>query len=181
MILMAWDHVSGFWNRYYHRGEGVLGRTPPFVNFTWFILRFVTHWCAPTFIFLTGTTLALSTAKRLSRGESDAFLVSVMTGSIVGGLNSVYGAIFGGTFVTMAQNIISNLLVHLFGIEINWWIGLLPIIFLYMVLNATPDGITGIKGDRFSFIHGLHVQLKRMISDVADLLKADKRAHESAQ
>ncbi len=70
MILMAWDHVSGFWNRYHHGGEGVLGGMPPFVNFTWFILRFVTHWCAPTFIFLAGTALALSTVKRLNRGES---------------------------------------------------------------------------------------------------------------
>lgn len=70
MVLMAWDHVSGFWNRYHHGGEGILGRRPPFVNLTWFLARFVSHYCAPTFIFLAGTALALSTAKRLGRGES---------------------------------------------------------------------------------------------------------------
>lgn len=61
----------------------------------------------------------------------------------------------------MAPKTISNLLVHLFGIQINWWIGLLPIIFLYMVLNATPNGIAGIKGDRFGLADGLRVQLKK--------------------
>jgi uncharacterized membrane protein len=67
---MAWDHVSGFWNRYHHGGEGVMGRMPLFVNFTWFLLRFVSHYCAPTFVFLAGTVLAISANKRLARGES---------------------------------------------------------------------------------------------------------------
>ncbi len=70
MAIMAWDHVSGFWNGYHHGGEGVMGQMPPFVNTTWFLLRFVSHYCAPTFIFLAGTVLALSTVKRLGRGES---------------------------------------------------------------------------------------------------------------
>ena len=70
MAIMAWDHVSGFWNWYHHGGEGVMGQMPPFVNITWFLLRFVSHYCAPTFIFLAGTVLALSTVKRLGRGES---------------------------------------------------------------------------------------------------------------
>ncbi len=136
--------------------------------------------------FISGALSALAGAmfslgRGRGMGESDAYLVSVMTGSIVGGLNSVYGAIFGGIFVTMAQKTISNLLVHLFGIQINWWIGLLPIIFLYMVLNATPNGIAGIKGDRFGLADGLRVQLKKTISNVTNLLKAAKRPRESVQ
>lgn len=70
MAIMAWDHVSGFWHQLHHGGEGVLGRAPPFANLTWFLERFVSHWCAPTFIFLAGTVLAISTVKRLGRGES---------------------------------------------------------------------------------------------------------------
>lgn len=68
MALMAWDHVSGFWNVYHHGGEGVMGRRPPFVNLTWFLARFVTHWCAPTFIFLAGAVLVLSRP----RGSAEA-------------------------------------------------------------------------------------------------------------
>ena len=70
MIVMAWDHVSDFWHSLHHGGEGVLGQMPPFESTVWFLERFVSHWCAPTFIFLAGTVLALSTAKRLEKGAS---------------------------------------------------------------------------------------------------------------
>lgn len=72
MAIMAWDHVSGFWNRWHHGGEGVLGNAPPFVNLKWFLARFVSHYCAPTFVFLAGTVLAISSYRRLARGESQA-------------------------------------------------------------------------------------------------------------
>jgi len=83
MAIMAWDHVSGFWNEFHHGGEGILGRIPPFLNLTWFLERFVSHVCAPSFIFLSGTVLALSTKRRLERGESQ---VSVSTHLIKRGL-----------------------------------------------------------------------------------------------
>ncbi|MFX0203933.1 MAG: DUF1624 domain-containing protein [Candidatus Hodarchaeota archaeon] len=78
MILMAWDHVSVFWNPGRRGSEGLLMfqngvailYRPDFPDFTQFLLRFITHWCAPTFIFLAGTALALSTVRRLARDES---------------------------------------------------------------------------------------------------------------
>ena len=70
MVIMAWDHVSDFWHLLHHGQEGVLGQMPPFENTLWFLERFVSHFCAPTFIFLAGTVLALSTASRLERGLS---------------------------------------------------------------------------------------------------------------
>jgi uncharacterized membrane protein len=69
MIVMAWDHVSSFWHLLHHGGEGILGQMPPFASTLWFLERFVSHWCAPTFIFLAGTVLALSIRKRLERGD----------------------------------------------------------------------------------------------------------------
>jgi len=74
MAIMAWDHVSGFWNRFHQGSEGVMGAMRPFLNTTWFLARFVSHYCAPTFIFLAGTVLALSTIKRKERGESPVTL-----------------------------------------------------------------------------------------------------------
>ena len=70
MAIMAWDHVSGFWNQFHQGSEGVMGAMRPFMNTTWFLARFVSHYCAPTFIFLAGTVLAISTIKREARGES---------------------------------------------------------------------------------------------------------------
>ncbi|MBS7620062.1 DUF1624 domain-containing protein [Candidatus Bathyarchaeota archaeon] len=68
MVLMAWDHVSGFWNPGHRGSEGLLGNRTVYPDFTQFLLRFITHYCAPIFIFLAGTSLALSTHKRLSTG-----------------------------------------------------------------------------------------------------------------
>jgi uncharacterized membrane protein len=70
MAIMAWDHVSSFWNRYHHGGEGILGQAPPFRDTVWFLERFVSHVCAPSFIFLAGTVLAISTSRRLDKGHS---------------------------------------------------------------------------------------------------------------
>jgi uncharacterized membrane protein len=70
MAIMAWDHVSGFWNRFHHGGEGVMGAKPAFISLKWFLARMVSHYCAPTFVFLAGTVLAISTTRRAARGES---------------------------------------------------------------------------------------------------------------
>ena len=75
MAIMAWDHVSGFWNRFHSGGEGVLGNKPRFLNLKWWLARYVSHYCAPTFIFLAGTVLAISTARRAARGESSSVSV----------------------------------------------------------------------------------------------------------
>jgi uncharacterized membrane protein len=72
MILMAWDHASYFWNPLRRANEGLMGMRPAFPNLGQFLLRFITHYAAPTFVFLAGTALALSTARRLERGESQA-------------------------------------------------------------------------------------------------------------
>ena len=91
MILMAWDHVSGFWNHGHRGSEGLLIvragidqsflLRPDFANFTQFLARFVTHWCAPTFIFLAGTALALSTIKNLT--------LFILIGIFMSGLDSI--------------------------------------------------------------------------------------------
>jgi uncharacterized membrane protein len=70
MILMAWDHVSGFWNQLHGGLEGILPYRNPNLDLVSFMSRFITHWCAPTFIFLSGVSLALSVKKRLSLGDS---------------------------------------------------------------------------------------------------------------
>ena len=70
MIIMAWDHISGFWNQYHRGGEGILGTLNPPYNTLWFLLRFVSHYCAPTFVFLAGTVLAISAKRRIEKGDS---------------------------------------------------------------------------------------------------------------
>jgi len=71
MALMAWDHVATFWWPQHYGGEGLGGafayRGADLVPF---MSRFITHFCAPTFFFLSGASIAISTARRLQRGEN---------------------------------------------------------------------------------------------------------------
>ena len=73
MILMAVDHASIFLNRgrvaddsaaMYVAGTAL----PPAQFFT----RFLTHLCAPTFVFLAGTAIAISTVRRRARGMTES-------------------------------------------------------------------------------------------------------------
>ncbi len=73
MILMALDHASGAFNKsrlftdsFYLYETGM--RLPALQFFT----RWITHICAPTFLFLAGTALALSLERRGRAGESNA-------------------------------------------------------------------------------------------------------------
>jgi len=73
MVLMAIDHASGAFNKgklftdsFFLYQPGM--ELPPFQFFT----RWITHICAPTFLFLAGTSLALSLERRERAGESNA-------------------------------------------------------------------------------------------------------------
>ena len=70
IMLMAWDHVSGFWMQTHGGLEGIYPFRNPALDNTLFLSRFVSHWCAPVFVFLSGVSLALSVNKRLEKGDS---------------------------------------------------------------------------------------------------------------
>jgi uncharacterized membrane protein len=71
MLIMALDHVRDF----FHNG-GALGdptnmaTTTPFLFFT----RWITHFCAPTFVFLSGTSAYLAGMRR-TKSELSTFLI----------------------------------------------------------------------------------------------------------
>jgi len=81
MMVMAVDHASAMWNagrvavdsvypvEAFFVPGWVAGTALPAAQF-W--TRWITHLCAPTFLFLSGTSLALSTAGRVARGISGA-------------------------------------------------------------------------------------------------------------
>lgn len=72
MILMIFDHASMSFDRDHldHDsalyGDAMTMALPAGEFFT----RWMTHICAPTFVFLAGTALALSIERRVARGES---------------------------------------------------------------------------------------------------------------
>jgi uncharacterized membrane protein len=71
IALMAVDHSSGEFNAGRVVADSAFlfkpgAALPP----AQFLTRWITHLCAPTFVFLAGTALALSIPRRIRRGES---------------------------------------------------------------------------------------------------------------
>ena len=99
--------------------------------------------------FLTGAMAALAGAAlplwlptRL--GRSDALLIRIIAGSVVGGLDIIYGAIVGGFAVALAQRVLSSILIRAFGVWIGGYEPMVPIIVIVAILLTAPKGITNI-------------------------------------
>jgi len=84
MVLMAIDHASQMWNggrlasdsaylaNLFVGGEYWIPGTE--LDPAQFLTRWITHLCAPTFLFLSGTSLAMSFEKRRAKGMAEGEL-----------------------------------------------------------------------------------------------------------
>lgn len=69
MVLMTLDHSSSAFNAHRSTADSAMTFRPETVlEPLHFIVRWVTHLCAPTFVFLAGTSLALSVMRRQRDG-----------------------------------------------------------------------------------------------------------------
>lgn len=73
MIIMALDHSRVFfnWNGYFSDTTNIETTTPLL-----FFTRWISHLCAPGFVFLAGTGIFLFSAKRGSKKETAVFLIT---------------------------------------------------------------------------------------------------------
>jgi uncharacterized membrane protein len=71
MVIMALDHVRDFWSSTAFRPED-LTQTTGLLFFT----RWITHFCAPTFVFLSGVSVWLQQQRQGSRGTTSRFLLT---------------------------------------------------------------------------------------------------------
>jgi len=72
MIIMALDHVRDFWSERIYLDPTDMATTTPGI----FLTRWITHFCAPTFMFLAGTGAFLSRVRGKSKSELSWFLVT---------------------------------------------------------------------------------------------------------
>ena len=99
--------------------------------------------------FLTGAMAGLAGAALplwmpTSLNGSDELMINVIAGSVLGGLDSIYGAIIGGAVLSFTQTLMPILLVRALGIWIASYISLTPIIFVVGVMMLMPEGIGGV-------------------------------------
>lgn len=71
MVIMALDHIREFWSPMAVRAEDVAH-----ASVLLFFTRWVTHFCAPTFVFLAGTSVFLYQQKQAGKGAVSRFLLT---------------------------------------------------------------------------------------------------------
>lgn len=71
MVVMALDHVRDFFNSTPFRPEDLTQTSVPL-----FFTRWITHFCAPTFIFLSGVSIFLFQQRKVTRHEVSLFLLT---------------------------------------------------------------------------------------------------------
>ncbi|MEA2204086.1 MAG: hypothetical protein QOE77_862 [Blastocatellia bacterium] len=74
MVIMMLDHTRDFVHRYVMQGFDPTDLAHTSVKL--FFTRWITHFCAPIFVFLAGTGIYLQAARGKSRGELSRFLLT---------------------------------------------------------------------------------------------------------
>ncbi|HEX5051986.1 MAG TPA: heparan-alpha-glucosaminide N-acetyltransferase domain-containing protein [Planctomycetota bacterium] len=72
MVLMALDHVDHAINRNHAHGDSAAFGDQGPLSVPDFLVRWLTHLCAPTFVLLAGTSVVLSAAHARARGAAPA-------------------------------------------------------------------------------------------------------------
>ncbi|MDB4969637.1 MAG: uncharacterized protein JWN44_5326 [Myxococcales bacterium] len=76
MMLMVIDHAGAAYDSHHLHGDSARGWMPGTVLPAGeFLTRWITHLCAPTFVLLAGTSLALSSERRRNEPGQTAFIV----------------------------------------------------------------------------------------------------------
>ena len=99
---------------------------------------------------------------------SDTLLINVMAGSVLGGLGSITGAIIGGLITALGTKVIIWVLMNSIGVNTGVYEGLIPIIFLFIILAIEPNGLTAINPQKVN-IRGIRdalIRFKRSMRNV---------------
>ena len=127
MVIMALDHVRDFFYKANVGNASAVATDPTNLattNPALFFTRWITHFCAPVFVFLSGTS-AFLVGRKKSKAELSAFLV---TRGIWLVIVELFIITLGWTF---------DPLYHLFILQVIWAIGVSMIVLGIMVFLPT--------------------------------------------
>jgi branched-chain amino acid transport system permease protein len=103
---------------------------------------------------------------------SDTLLVSVMAGSVLGGLHSINGAIIGGLIVGTSKKWVTLLMMNLFGTWVGVYEELFPIIILFIILAIEPEGLMSLNIRNIS-IYSIRESLVKLRKALWNLLTTE--------
>jgi len=128
MVIMALDHVRDFFFKADVGNASAVATDPTNMATTTpglFFTRWITHFCAPVFVFLSGTSAFLISQKK-SKAELSVFLITR-------GLWLVFIELF---IITLGWTF--DPLYHLFILQVIWAIGVSMIILGILVYLPMP-------------------------------------------
>ncbi len=136
MIVMALDHVRDFFSNAHFEATDITKTTPAY-----YFTRFITHFCAPIFVFLAGTSAFLQLERGKTKPELARFLLTR-------GLWLVFLEL---TFVRFGWTL--NVDYHFVGVQVIWALGwsmvlVAPLVYL-------PSRVTGAIGIAMVVLHNL--------------------------
>ncbi len=137
MLIMALDHVRDFFHHVSPTSDPTdMATTTPILFFT----RWITHFCAPTFVFLSGVSAHLAGTRR-TKAELSDFLIKR-------GLWLVFVEV---VILTFAFSL--NPFYNVFVLQVLWAIGF-SMILLGLVVRA-PLAVIGVLGGVIFFCHDI--------------------------
>jgi branched-chain amino acid transport system permease protein len=97
--------------------------------------------------FITGALAGLAGAaiplwEYTNLGYSDTLMINVMAGSVLGGLDNIYGAMVGGAALPFIQTVLPGILLGPLGLGVAKFKPLIPLVVIVVVLMYAPKGIT---------------------------------------
>ncbi len=135
MVIMALDHVRDFFHKTVIEGSGDVATGPTDLDHTTpalFFTRWITHFCAPIFVFLAGTSAYLIGSRR-SKAELSLFLIK----------RGIWLVIVEVVIITMGWTF--NPLYNVIILQVIWAIGISMIILgLLVYLPFTVIFIIGV-------------------------------------
>jgi uncharacterized membrane protein len=136
MVLMALDHVRGYFTNPY-RDPTDLETT----NTALFLTRWISHLCAPTFIFLAGTGAYLAGSRGKSKAQLSWFLLT----------RGLWIVLLGLTLVRFFWSFIPD--IHNYNADVLWAIGWSMVVLAGLVFlptwAVTAFGLILIVGHNF--------------------------------
>ena len=168
MIVMALDHVRDFFHTgAQHFDPSDMSQTTPIVFFT----RWITHFCAPTFMFLAGSSAYLQSRRGKSKSEVVSFLVSrglwlvllefTLVLCLGWKMNFVYDQLFLAVIWALGVS-----MIVLAGLIFLLWRALLALSLAVIFLHNLFDGVTPARFGSFGWLWKiLHVDAAIQISD----------------